>query len=483
MAKKKRTLKYIDLFAGCGGLSIGFERAGFKLELAVEKSAMAAETFYHNFIKAIQDKNEWNNFCALPLSEQAEQGLVVNTIREVLDNKEVMKKLRSQKIDMVVGGPPCQGFSMAGRRNPKDARNELPWQFIEFIEQVSPKAVIMENVVGISRDFGKHDIKAPFMQLYMQLQKTGRGYDVQPVELNAMHFGVPQHRPRMMLLGIRKDISKKLKLDFTSQIYKSIYDFEMPKKFAVRPQIVPKAEFFGEKILTAQHALWDIADTDYKTKVADQKYNTETGHLAKQLRTTALWYLAGAAKEKVSTKLSNQIPRNHNEDVKFRFRLYQLLKQNKINHKLLNMISADSLSDDERIDLLRGNLGDIKFPLLSLDKVILAKDMEELLLAMLRLATKKHSQRPIDLNKPAPTMVTLPDDFVHPFRPRILTVREMARIQSFPDAFEFRGKETTGGTKRRTEVPQYTQVGNAVAPVLAYKLAKRFVTLLDRIPD
>jgi leucyl-tRNA synthetase len=80
----------------------------------------------------------------------------------------------------------------------------------------------------------------------------------------------------------------------------------------------------------------------------------------------------------------------------------------------------------------------------------------------------------------APTMITLPDDFVHPIKPRILTVREMARIQSFPDAFEFKGKETTGGEKRRIEVPQYTQVGNAVAPLLAYELGKIFIKILKK---
>jgi DNA (cytosine-5)-methyltransferase 1 len=100
---------------------------------------------------------------------------------------------------------------------------------------------------------------------------------------------------------------------------------------------------------------------------------------------------------------------------------------------------------------------------------------------ILDLATGKHSQRALIAGAPSPTVLSLPDDFVHYCEPRTLTVREMARIQSFPDSFVFRSKETTGSFRRRVEVPQYTQVGNAVPPLLARAVARHLGSVLDRL--
>lgn len=472
-----RKLKYIDLFAGCGGLSIGFEKAGFDLELAIEKSDMACETFFHNFIKRIVSNEEWNKYCELTLKEQAKQKLVVNTIRSVLDDNEIMKDLKNKNIDIVMGGPPCQGFSMAGRRNPKDQRNKLAWQFIEFIEKVEPKAVLMENVVGMNRDFKKQGERAPFMQLAKVLTETGCGYDVQPVQLNTKHFGIPEHRPRLMLLALRKDISKKKALRFFNGIYKSDFDNDV-NIFLKRPQIVPKAFTFGQNLLLAKNALWDISDTGYKFSISDQKYRSSLGKYALDRRSDNKW-MPTFLKRTEGSKLKNQITRNHNERVVERFKLYQLLQNNNINPKLINILSKQNGSHINNRKVLVKELEGIKFPLKSKEGKIFANNIHALELLIIKLNTRKHSQRPIDLEKPAPTMVTLPDDFVHPVSPRILTVREMARIQSFPDSFEFRGKETTGGNKRKFEVPQYTQVGNAVAPELAFHLAKNIRKILD----
>ena len=98
---------------------------------------------------------------------------------------------------------------------------------------------------------------------------------------------------------------------------------------------------------------------------------------------------------------------------------------------------------------------------------------------VVELATKKHSQRALRWDMPSYTVLSLPDDFVHPLHPRTLTVRELARFQSFPDNFIFRSKVTTGGPKRKTEVPQYTQVGNAVPPKLAKAIGFRISSVLQ----
>ena len=386
----------------------------------------------------------------------------------MLDDKKLIDQLKKKNIDLVAGGPPCQGFSMAGKRNPKDARNQLPWQFLEFIEKIEPKAVIMENVVGITRNFSKHDTKTPFRQLYLQLKKTGPGYEVQPVQLNAMHFGIPQHRPRVMLLAVRKDIAKKLKLSFNSEIFKSEFDNEPNPIFTNRPEIIPKAFTFKDDLVTAEMAWFDIDDNGYKKDFTSFASNKKNSYL-KKIRT------------KYDKKLKNQTLRKHRDDVVMRFRLYQYLKVNNIQEKLLNIVSKDTLSKKEKNILLLKYLKKITIPAKTHNGLLIAKNKKNLVELIIKLATKKHTQRPVDLKKPAPTMVTLPDDFVHPTKPRILSVREMARIQSFPDSFEFKGKETTGGMKRRIEVPQYTQVGNAVAPLLAYELGKSFMKIFRKI--
>ncbi|EAD4117154.1 DNA cytosine methyltransferase, partial [Listeria monocytogenes] len=95
------------------------------------------------------------------------------------------------------------------------------------------------------------------------------------------------------------------------------------------------------------------------------------------------------------------------------------------------------------------------------------------------LFTKKGIRTRLDSNNISPTVVTLPDDYIHPYFNRILTVREMARLQSFDDSFEFLGKRTTGGDKRAIETPQYTQVGNAVPPLLARAVAKEVAIAIE----
>jgi len=97
---------------------------------------------------------------------------------------------------------------------------------------------------------------------------------------------------------------------------------------------------------------------------------------------------------------------------------------------------------------------------------------------LLDLRTRKHSQKALAWNEPARTVVTLPDDYVHPSEPRIFTVRELARFQGFPDDFEFVGKETTGSLRRRVEVPQYSQVGNAVSPYLSFAIGNLLESLI-----
>lgn len=462
-----KKLKYVDLFAGCGGLSLGLEQAGFSLELAVEKSPMAAETFFHNFIERIQDQAKWEEFTAPDMSveDQAKKKLVVNELSAVLKSKSLLSELRDKDIDLVAGGPPCQGFSLAGRRNPKDTRNKLPWEFLQFVEAVQPKAVIIENVSGMKQDFKKHDVESPFEQLRLALIDTKPGYRAQPVLLNAMHFGAPQHRPRVMLIALREDIAEATGFEFSDTTWNSEFDHIESKLFDARPSIVPEATHYGENILTVADAIADIDDTGYID-------NLNISAFAKEMREDQDWMSKKVKFAYEQGSLSNHIKRKHTDKTASRFRLYQYFRDQGVHPKILSIPKTSEATENGLRVEIAAALGETSLPAKSPDGTVLAGNKIELVSLVIELTTKKHSQRPLKWSSPSPTVVSLPDDYVHPSLPRTMTVRELARFQSFPDAFEFRSKETTGSLRRRYEVPQYTQVGNAVPPKMAKAVGK-----------
>lgn len=459
----------IDLFAGCGGLTLGLHRAGFENCLGIEKSPMAAETYYHNFVKRL-DEGEWARFLTdhTTPAAQAEHGVVVGALAGVLEDKDLLTRLRAQDIDLVAGGPPCQGFSLAGRRNPDDIRNQLPWEFLDFVEAVDPKAVIIENVSGMTQAFKKHGKPSPFMELRDALSQTGDGYVVQAVHLNAKHFGAPQHRPRVMLIGIRSDMAKAAGIVAHEHIWRSDYDHVPSVLFSKRPDLAPLATHFGDDILTVADAISDLSDKGYRRLSNLPQY-------AEDMRTETVPVESAAR-----SGIANHKLRKHAEHIETRFRLYQYFRDNGITTKVLGIPKDGTLTEEGQRTLIKEALAGVKLPARGGDKAVIAKNLNSLVDVIMTLGTKKHSQRSLSWTSPSPTVVSLPDDYVHPERPRTLTVREMARFQSFPDSFEFRSKETTGSHRRRFEVPQYTQVGNAVPPRLGHAVGKVVYEVLER---
>lgn len=170
---------------------------------------------------------------------------------------------------------------------------------------------------------------------------------------------------------------------------------------------------------------------------------------------------------KRSDEISNISHRSHSGPVKKRFSVYHTLRDYNINSSIFSLghdISngIDRTSNERKA---RSILASAKH--IQTGRKLSQARQENLLSLICELATKKHSQRALKLGEPSPTVLSIPDDVVHPTEPRTLTVREQARLQSFPDNFQFRSKVTTGGKSRKSEVPQYTQVGNAVPPLLA----------------
>ena len=175
-----KSMNIIDLFAGCGGLSLGFEMSGFNIPLAVEKDEWASATYSFNHPNTYVLKND---------------------ITQVTDFANLIKK--NITIDGIIGGPPCQGFSLSGNRDKNDPRNSLFMEFVRFVKYYNPKFFVMENVSGILSmqtqvgDFVKDLILAEF---------KSAGYNVAIYQLNAAEFGVPQTRIRVFFIGLRNDI-------------------------------------------------------------------------------------------------------------------------------------------------------------------------------------------------------------------------------------------------------------------------------------
>jgi DNA (cytosine-5)-methyltransferase 1 len=395
MVEKK---SYIDLFAGCGGLSLGLFNTGlWKGKFAVEKSPDAFETLQYNLIdkKNHFDWPEW-------LQKQN------HDINDIIKNhKSNLKSLRGD-IDLVAGGPPCQGFSTAGRRNEGDSRNELIKSYIKFIRLVQPKIVFFENVKGFTQKFDKNKIKGKVYSEYVtnaleydSPKGDFKGYKVEGKLIDFSEFGIPQKRTRFILVGIRKDIVNQVKsTGFFEQIQKQ------------------KDAFLIKKGIGLTNSLEDA--------ISDLLKNNE---------------IISPDTKSFSAGLYNQIQSN-----------YQKLLRKNVDSEIpdSHRFAKHSKSTVEKLEFI------LKY---AVKNKTLSNELKD------RFNLKKRTVIPLSGKTPTPTITTLPDDYIHYCEPRIFTVREYARIQSFNDWYEFKGKYTTGGKRRIQEVPRYSQIGNAIPPL------------------
>lgn len=172
----------IDLFSGCGGLALGFKWAGFQTLLASDVDENCEKTYSYNFPNVPFIKDD---------------------LRSISTRK--IKQVITEKVDVVIGGPPCQGFSLANKNRNKvkhDPRNELFYEFVRVVTDIQPKAFVMENVKGLLSMQKGQVIKL----MKEEFENAGLGYQVEFKVLMASDYGVPQNRQRVIMIGIRKDL-------------------------------------------------------------------------------------------------------------------------------------------------------------------------------------------------------------------------------------------------------------------------------------
>ena len=393
---------YIDIFAGCGGLSTGLLKAGWTGLFAVEKNKDAFSTLKHNLI----DKNNhflWPSW--LKIKEHDINELIKDNGKELLDLQG--------KITLVAGGPPCQGFSMAGKRDKDDQRNKLVKSYIKFIRLVMPEAIIFENVHGFTVNF-KNKKGTKQYSSYVERALKRLGYKTFHQIVDMSEYGIPQKRKRFILVAMKnnspKEVFSVLKnntekfccdrgINNNTTVYEAIGDLE--KRCGMCPS--PDTKGF-------QAGMYGVAKSGYQTLMR-KGINSVDGAVDSH-----------------------------------RF----------VNHRRDTIILHEKLLECAPIG----------------KRITPADNIVE--------GLNRRGVTVLDPNSQAPTITSIPDELVHYCEPRILTVREHARIQSFPDWYEFKGKYTSGGDKRKKEVPRYTQVGNAVPPLFAEQIG---IALLEVLND
>ena len=408
----------VDLFAGCGGLSLGLEQAGFRTLLASEINESASETYKANRQKAIAE--------GLDVVSDV-TALTRKGCRALKEQKKVWLDQGIDQVDLVCGGPPCQGYSGIGhRRTFKLDRDELPSNYlykemVKVIKCLKPKVFLFENVRGLlTGRWDANGYKGEIFEDVFNAFRNIRGYRVKWNLVHSKDYGVPQNRPRLLIVGIHKSLlPASIQSDFCTA------------GTALESGFLPKPK--ACKYPNIEDILGDLVDDQYGV---DPQCSVTTKY-PKAAR--------GIQKE---------------------FRNGSSAKGCLVTH---HGYTKHSQRITDKFNFMIKNRG----------KEIPA-----------HFKTKKFAQKvlPAKWNQAGPsiTVTSLPDDYVHYCQPRILTVREWARLQTFPDSYIFKGPRTTGGRRRagdpdlddwEREVPHYTQIGNAVPVWLAREIGTHIISL------
>lgn len=431
----------IDLFAGCGGLSLGFEQAGFTPVFVNELNDDARATYLANRTHMIAGK-PFNTRSELHSADVNElNGARLAGIMGHLESLGVGLKFgHYSNLDVLTGGPPCQGYSGIGHRRSYAVdkvmlpSNQLYEKMVSVIEAVRPRIFLFENVKGLlssrwTSDGEKGEI---WSDVYGRFLRLGRehGYTIRWKLVHAKDYGVPQNRPRILIVGYRTDLVERLGKELRLDAH---------PEDAVLCGMLPA---YGDKAPDLEEVFGDLEDKQVEAMLRLQDFDQKFATHFYPRAASGKWqeYFRPGALARSMAPLSEQDYSRHSA---------------KIVEKFSAMIKNGGKIPEE-------------------------------------FKTKKFAQRvlPRTWNNQGPTITacSLADDYVHYSQPRSLTVREWARLQTFPDSYVFTGKRTTGGLRRAgnpqagnfdREVPKYTQIGNAVPVKLAEAVAEHFSNLLD----
>ena len=398
---EREFMRYIDLFAGSGGLSLGLYNAGLHGIFAVEKNKDAFSTLKYNLMER-KNHFSWPNWLEM-------KNWDINELLEI--HSEELAELKGS-VDLVVGGPPCQGFSMAGKRKNNDIRNQLMHSYIEFIKLVQPTMLFFENVQGFTVGFKDHKDKQKYSDILVsELHELGYNLDYKIVTMS--EYGVPQNRKRFILFASKNESYEV----FFGELLKNKDCFLRDRGLKI-PITISQAI----NDLKKSHGEVDSKDTK---AFKNGKYGRATSAYQKLMRNNI---------EQGAFPDSHRFAKHKSETIDL--------------FKRLMTASEKSIRITPSMNLVEG--------------------------------LKKRGVTPLKKNSICNTLTSIPDDYIHYDEPRIMTVREHARIQSFPDDYEFKGPYTTGGERRKTDVPRYTQVANAVPPLFAEQVG---LTLLKIIRE
>ena len=383
----------IDLFAGAGGFSLGIEQAGFDVLVAVEHDPVHACTYAYNFPLTTVLCADASTLTSSVIKQAANRAYL-------LHYPQATQGWNGQ-IDLVFGGPPCQGFSIMGKRLVNDERNSLVFHFYRLVTDLNPRYFVMENVPGMA--VGKH--QKWLRQLKSQFRKAG--YKVQVGILNAADFGIPQKRKRLFCIGYQHNV--------------------LPVRLP-HPQI--------DKLVTVGDAITDLPDLDTfpELKTTDEVLLSHSQVL--QIKQKSSLY-AQMLRGEISSETDNfSYPRLWNPQLLTSSMRTQHTQDsiNRFAETLANQ--RESISHLRRLDI-NG------------------------LCHTLRAGTG-HERGSYTSPRP-----------IHPTQPRVISVREAARLHSFPDWFRF----------HQTKWHGFRQVGNAVPPLLAQAVGREIVTSLNFIPS
>lgn len=398
-----KPLTFIDAFAGCGGLSLGLMQAGWTGRFAIERDKFAFSTLKANLLaKDSQLKYVWPRW--LP---KEPIGIV-----ELLSKYGEQLEALAGTVDVLVGGPPCQGFSSAGRRKHDDPRNQLFASYLNLVDIIKPKAVLIENVRGFTLDFNAGDEVKNFSQALKA--RLSDAYDVHEQLLDLSIFGVPQARTRYFVLAFRSELN-------------------LPNPFV---HLISRLPSFLRSLRLTAPVSSGAAISDLEIQRNGTQPSTESKGFLETRYTGPLTRYQKLMNVGCEVPTDLRLAR-HAEVISDRFK--EIIELSHAEGRLNTSIGAEMRA---------------------------------------RFGLKKLALRVLDPDRPSPTITSMPDDLLHYSEPRTLTVRENARLQTFPDWYSFQGKYTTGGHLRKQEVPRFTQVANAVPPLAARAIGETLTELL-----